>query len=128
VICSNTEKPGIKRDRINNLIISAMKQSLKSTITILNEPCRFNDFIKSNLSGTRMIAHCNHDEPRSRIGDVYSKGSNAVMMVGPEGDFSNDEIRAAVENGFKPVHLGQSRLRSETAGISACYSIYYLNQ
>ncbi len=50
------------------------------------------------------------------------------MMVGPEGDFSKEEIRAAVENGFQPVHLGQSRLRSETAGIAACYSIYYLNQ
>jgi 16S rRNA (uracil1498-N3)-methyltransferase len=128
VICSNTEKPGIKRDRINNLIISAMKQSLKSTLTILNEPCQFNDFIKGRLSETRLIAHCYSEEARSRIGEVYTKGSNAVMMVGPEGDFSREEILAAVENGFLPVHLGQSRLRSETAGISACYSICYLNQ
>jgi len=128
LICSNTEKPGIKKERINNLIISAMKQSLKSTITILNEPCQYNDFIKSRLSGTMLIAHCYNEEVRSRIGDVYSKGSNAVIMVGPEGDFSKDEIRGAVDNGFEPVHLGQSRLRSETAGIAACYSIYYLNQ
>jgi 16S rRNA (uracil1498-N3)-methyltransferase len=128
VICSNTEKPGIKRERINNLIISAMKQSLKSTLTILNEPCGFNDFIKNTTSGKRLIAHCYNEEARSRIGDIYSKGSDAVVMVGPEGDFSKAEVQAAVKNGFQPVHLGQSRLRSETAGIAACYSIYYLNQ
>jgi 16S rRNA (uracil1498-N3)-methyltransferase len=128
IICSNTEKPGIKKERINNLIISAMKQSLKSTITILNEPCLFSEFIKGRFSGARLIAHCYNEEFRSRIGDVYSKGVDAVMIVGPEGDFSKDEVRAAVDNGFQPVHLGQSRLRSETAGIAACYSVYYLNQ
>ena len=128
LICSNTEKPGIKRERINNLIISAMKQSLKSTITVLNEPCKFHDFIGKIYAGSCMIAHCNNDSARSRIGEVYSKGNDSVLIIGPEGDFSRDEINAAVEKGFLPVHLGQSRLRSETAGIAACYSICYINQ
>ena len=128
LICTNTEKPGIKRERINNIIISAMKQSLKSTLTILNETSLYNDFICSHHIGRRMIANCYNEPVRNRIGEVYLKGNDAVLMVGPEGDFSADEIKAAVEKGFMPVHLGQSRLRSETAGIAACYSIYYINQ
>ena len=128
LICSNTEKPGIKRERVNNLIISAMKQSLKSTLTILNEPCRFDDFIRTTIFGSRMIAHCSNESGKSKIGEVYSKGNDAVLLIGPEGDFSADEIKAAMAQGFMPVHLGKSRLRSETAGIAACYSIYYINQ
>jgi 16S rRNA (uracil1498-N3)-methyltransferase len=128
LICSNTEKSTIKRERINNLIISAMKQSLKSTLTILNEPCQFHDFISKNYSGRRMIAHCNSEPEKRKIGDVYSKGNDAVLLIGPEGDFSGDEINRAVVQGFLPVHLGRSRLRSETAGVAACYSIYFINQ
>jgi 16S rRNA (uracil1498-N3)-methyltransferase len=128
LLCSNTEKPGIKRERLNNLIVSAMKQSLKSTLTILNEPCRFNDFIGTLHAGSKMIAHCSKESVRKKIGDTYSRGNDAVILIGPEGDFSEDEIKAATQNGFIPVHLGQSRLRSETAGIAACYSIYYINQ
>lgn len=128
LICCNTEKPKVKSERVNNLIISAMKQSLKTTLTILNEPCLFNDFIRKDYSGTRMIAHCKNEQTKSKIGEVYSKGDDAVIMVGPEGDFSTDEIKASIARGFLAVHLGQSRLRSETAGIAACHSIYYINQ
>jgi 16S rRNA (uracil1498-N3)-methyltransferase len=128
LICSNTEKPGIKRERINNLIISAMKQSLKSTLTILNEACRFNDFITSSHAGSRMIAHCNNELHKSKIGEIYSKGNDAVLLIGPEGDFSNEEILSANSAGYLSVHLGPSRLRTETAGIAACHSIYYINQ
>lgn len=128
LICSNTEKPGIKPERINSLIVSAMKQSLKTRLTILNESCNFQDFIRKECSGSRMIAHCNDGSPRSKIGEGYSKGNNAEFLIGPEGDFSGEEISAAIAYGFQPVHLGKSRLRSETAGIAACYSIYYINQ
>ncbi len=128
LIGENTEKPGIKKERANNLIISAMKQSLKSTLTVLNEPCPFNEFIKSPHPGKRMIAHCNSDYTRNKIGDIYGKGDEAVVLIGPEGDFSEGEIKAAAGAGYIPVHLGNSRLRSETAGIAACYSVYYLNQ
>lgn len=128
LICRNTEKQGIKRERVNNLIISAMKQSLKSVRTILNDTCLFHDFINTEHNGSRMIAHCNNEPAKSKISEVYSKGNDTVILIGPEGDFSEEEIKAAVSKGFMPVHLGQSRLRTETAGVAACHSIYFLNQ
>ena len=128
LICSNSVKSGIKTERISNIIVSAMKQSLKSTLTKLNDSCLFQDFIRIRRGGSPMIAHCNDKPGRSKIGDIYTKGNDAVMLIGPEGDFSVEEISAAVGAGFIPVNLGQSRLRSETAGLAACYSIYYINQ
>ena len=128
VICRNTEKTGIKQDRINNIIISAMKQSLKARLTVLNDPCHFSDFICYGHRGNLLIAHCNNELPRSGISEIYKRGSDAVILIGPEGDFSDEEIRAAVTNKFNPVHLGTSRLRSETAGVAACHSIYFINQ
>jgi 16S rRNA (uracil1498-N3)-methyltransferase len=128
VICKNTEKPGIKSDRVNNLIVSAMKQSLKATRTVLNESCSFKDFISKDLNGIRMIAHCDYSTGRSKIADIYSKNENVIILIGPEGDFSRDEIDLAVKRKFLPVHLGTSRLRTETAGVAACHSIYFINQ
>lgn len=128
LICRNTEKPGIRAERANNLIISAMKQSIKANKTILNDPCLFNEFIARKNKGARMIAHCNNSLKRNSISDVCSKGENAVILIGPEGDFTDDELALAFTSGFTPVHLGQSRLRTETAGVGACYSVYFINQ
>lgn len=128
LICHNSEKQAIKSERINSIIISAMKQSLKATRTILNPPCKFGDFIKSSFSTSGMIAHCNEKFRRSKIADIYSINENAVILIGPEGDFSEDEIMKATENGFSNIHLGNSRLRTETAGVAACHSIYFINQ
>jgi 16S rRNA (uracil1498-N3)-methyltransferase len=128
IICRNTEKTGIKTTRIDNLIISAMKQSLKASKPILNNPLTFKNFILSQRNETLLIAHCNSGFARSSISEVYSKNKNVTILIGPEGDFSNDEIFTAVENGFRSVHLGTSRLRTETAGIAACHSIYFINQ
>jgi 16S rRNA (uracil1498-N3)-methyltransferase len=128
LVCRNTEKPGIKADRVNNLIISAMKQSLKSTKTVLNDTCNFKEFIKMELKGILMIAHCYDSIERMKVSDVYTKNENAIVLIGPEGDFSREEIQSAIKSKFFPVHLGPSRLRTETAGIAACHSIYFLNQ
>jgi 16S rRNA (uracil1498-N3)-methyltransferase len=128
LICRNTEKQGIKTERVNNLIISAMKQSLKTTKTVLNEPCLFKDLLNRDFKGSRMIAHCNDTFNRSKISEVYLKNENALILIGPEGDFSEEEIDSAIEKEFFPVHLGRSRLRTETAGVAACHSIYFLNQ
>jgi 16S rRNA (uracil1498-N3)-methyltransferase len=128
IICRNTEKPGIKSIRINNLIISAMKQSLKASQTILNEPCNFNEFVNSASDGIKMIAHCENSRIRHKISDVYSKSNTALILIGPEGDFTTEEIETAARLGFIPVHLGSSRLRTETAGVAACHSIYFINQ
>jgi 16S rRNA (uracil1498-N3)-methyltransferase len=128
LICRNTEKRGIKRERLNNIIISAMKQSLKANKTVLNEPCSFKDFISSDLNGIRMIAHCDASTERKKISEVCSKNANSIILIGPEGDFSREEVISAITMGFFPVHLGPSRLRSETAGVAACHSISYINQ
>jgi len=128
LICKNTEKPGIKRERISNLIISAMKQSLKATKTVINDACLYNDFITRDFKERRLIAHCNASLARNKISEVYSNNEDAIILIGPEGDFSKEEIINAVANNFEPVHLGDSRLRTETAGIAACHSIYFINQ
>jgi 16S rRNA (uracil1498-N3)-methyltransferase len=128
LICRNTEKPGIKRDRLYNIIISAMKQSIKAFKPVLNEPADFAKFIYSDLSGIKMIAHCNPSFSRKKIDKVYEKDRDAVILIGPEGDFSEEELTLAIKNDFRSVHLGNSRLRTETAGIAACHSVYFINQ
>jgi 16S rRNA (uracil1498-N3)-methyltransferase len=128
VICRNTEKPGIKTERIKSIIVSAMKQSLKAKITLLNETTGFNDFAKRVESEIKMIAHCNGNYERHGIGKVCPAKKSVLILVGPEGDFSAEEIEIALEKGFIPVHLGKSRLRTETAGVAACHSIYFINQ
>jgi 16S rRNA (uracil1498-N3)-methyltransferase len=128
LICRNTEKQVIKSERVNNLIISAMKQSIKATKTVLNKPCHINDFLSRDFKENRLIAHCNDTFNRSKISEVYSKNENVLILIGPEGDFSDEEIISAVEKNFIPVHLGHSRLRTETAGVAACHSIYFINQ
>jgi len=128
LICRNTEKPGMKTERIQNIIISAMKQSLKAKEPILNLPCLFSDFVKQKHDGVLMIASCNHTIERNNIADIYTKGLPAVVLIGPEGDFSEEETAMAVKKGIIPVHLGNSRLRTETAGVAACHSVYFINQ
>jgi 16S rRNA (uracil1498-N3)-methyltransferase len=105
-----------------------MKQSLKTRLTLLQEPVNFEEFINYVNSESLMIAHCSNDIDRKSIKDTYKKGEDTVILIGPEGDFTNDEISLALRNGYKSVHLGKSRLRSETAGVAACHSIYFLNQ
>ncbi|MGD0341829.1 MAG: 16S rRNA (uracil(1498)-N(3))-methyltransferase [Bacteroidales bacterium] len=128
LICHHTEKHGLKTERLNNIIVSAMKQSLKASVTKLNAACRFSDFVNSPRPGTLMIAHCSDGGERKGIGEAYLKGSKAVILIGPEGDFSEEEIIRAVNKGYIPVSLGKSRLRTETAGVVACHSIYFINQ
>ena len=129
LICHRTEKQSVKADRIEKIIISAMKQSLKTLNTVLNPPRNFNEFIAEQLGGIKMIAHCNESlNNRISISQVCKKGDNAVILIGPEGDFTELEIDAALQQKYLPIHLGKSRLRTETAGIIACHSVYFLNQ
>jgi 16S rRNA (uracil1498-N3)-methyltransferase len=126
--CDRTEKSGIKRERMSNIIISAMKQSIKSELTELSELISFGEFIAKNRPGVKLIAHCDNFFERKGIREAYIKGENATIIIGPEGDFSREEIALAIENGYTSIHLGTSRLRTETAGIAACHSIYLFNQ
>ncbi len=127
LICHNTEKQKIKEGRLNSIIISAMKQSIKAKGTLLDKPVAFNDFILSACPGKKMIAHCNQAYERNKVSEIYEKNGDAVILIGPEGDFTPDEIESALEKGFSSIALGNSRLRTETAGLAACYSIYFIN-
>lgn len=127
LISKNTEKESVKPDRLNNIIISAMKQSLKAFRPGLNAPCSFEEFISGSFTGMKLIAHCNENFIRKGINEVYRPGEDAIIMIGPEGDFSENEISEAYKRGFTGINLGPSRLRTETAGVAACHSIYYEN-
>lgn len=128
LICQNSEKRDIKTARIRNIIISAMKQSLKAKEPVLNPVKSFAEFIGEKHEGKLMIAHCYSEIKREKISEVYLRGEDAVIMIGPEGDFSKEEIKATMSNFFTHIHLGNSRLRTETAGVAACHSIYFINQ
>ena len=128
LICNHTEKKNIKAERVEKVIISAMKQSLKALKTRLNDPISFNEFVKKEYSGKKIIAHCNDVPGKKSISEVYERGENVLILIGPEGDFSEDEINLSKLHGFISIHLGASRLRTETAGIAACHSIYFINQ
>ena len=126
IICEHSEKSGIKQDRIEKIIITAMKQSLKTKKTIIHEPVKFAEFIVRREKGSRLIAHC-HTGEKKNIAEIYKKGENCTILIGPEGDFSLREVEAATSEKYSPITLGPSRLRTETAGIAACHSIYFLN-
>ena len=127
LLCERTEKPGIRKDRVLKLIISAMKQSLKSSRPRLNDPVKMSEFVSRTHSENKLIAHCVPDSERKAITDIVKPASDYLILIGPEGDFTDEEVEAAIKAGFIPVHIGDNRLRTETAGITACCSVYLAN-
>jgi 16S rRNA (uracil1498-N3)-methyltransferase len=127
LICSRTEKKRIRRERLGGLILSAMKQSVKAYLPRLNEPVQFTAFIDRENSGKRLIACCDPQQERKAITAAAGHGEDVLILIGPEGDFTPEEVTLAIKGGFTPVHLGPSRLRTETAGVAACCSIYLTN-
>jgi 16S rRNA (uracil1498-N3)-methyltransferase len=126
VFCQHSERKLVKTERLNKVIVSAMKQSLKSVIPVLDEPNSFQKFITLPFEGEKFIAHLGSDKT-PELSKKYLSGKNALVVIGPEGDFSSEEIKLAEQNGFVQVKLGPSRLRTETAGLVACQSINLLN-
>lgn len=127
LICARTEKRIIRRERLEGLIVSAMKQSVKYSLPLLNNPVTFREFIGKPHEGKRVIACCDPDIERVPVTSSFSRGDDVTMLVGPEGDFTAEEVASAVGAGFTPVHIGNSRLRTETAGFAACCSVYLSN-
>ena len=124
--CRYSERHEINTARIEKKLISAMKQSQKATRPQLTDMTAFRDFIDKPFDGSRFIAHCAEGE-KHFLKQIYQVGENALILIGPEGDFSKEEISLAIEHGFQPVSLGQSRLRTETAALVACHTIHLLN-
>ena len=127
LLCHHSERKVIKNERLEKIIISAVKQSIKAYKPKLNALTKYNDFITQNFKGSKFIAHCEENKKQS-LKTNYKVGNNALILIGPEGDFSSNEIKLAKENNFHETNLGESRLRTETAGVIACHTINLLNE
>ncbi|MCH4895848.1 16S rRNA (uracil(1498)-N(3))-methyltransferase [Marinilabiliaceae bacterium JC040] len=128
LLCDHSERKQVKHERLERIITSAVKQSLKAYHPRLNEMTKFMDFIKAEHKGQKFIAHCEEGEEKNLFQDVYKAKSDVCILIGPEGDFSPKEIKAAKEAGFQEISLGNSRLRTETAGLVACHTVNLINR
>lgn len=124
--CRFSERKVIKTERIEKILVSAIKQSLKARLPVLNEMTDFDKFISRDFKGQKFIAHCYEGE-KPLLRDVLQKGEDALVLIGPEGDFSEEEVKKAIEKGFIPISLGKSRLRTETAALVACHTMNLMN-
>lgn len=128
IICDHSERKVVKTDRFDKIILSAMKQSLHYYLPKLNEPISFKDFVKQQTKeGLNLIAHCEETDKKS-LKEVVKPNENVTILIGPEGDFSEKEIKLALENEYIPVTLGNTRLRTETAAVVACHSVVFINE
>lgn len=125
-LCQYSERKEIKLQRIEKILISAMKQSQKALLPQLDEMQPFSQLIKQEFDGQKFIAHC-YPQEKPILKEVYKKGMDALILIGPEGDFSEKEVEEAIRSGFQPISLGESRLRTETAALAACHAIHVLN-
>ncbi len=128
LLCEHSERKVVKPERLIKIAVSAMKQSLKTQLPEVTELTRFDDFVASAPNGVRMMGYCDRNLPRRELVSEYSAGADAVIMVGPEGDFSPSEVAKAMEAGFVPVTMGESRLRTETAALFGVEAIHIINQ
>ncbi len=119
ILCQRSERKVIKTERLQKLVLSTMKQAIVTEFPLINELTPFDKFIKEKSGADRFIAHC-EASPKKPLAEVCSKSNDTIILIGPEGDFSPQEISLAETAGFIPVSLGSNRLRTETAGIVAC--------
>lgn len=129
LFCQRSERRVLKTDRFEKLIVSSMKQAFLTKKPLLNEPVEYNRFLGQvkDSKAMKFIGHC-EDTKRKWLKDAYVKGSDAIVLIGPEGDFTPDEIEQAIHYGFIPVALSKNRLRTETAGIVACHTVHLINE
>lgn len=124
----HSERKNIKIERIEKIVQSATKQSLKAYLPKINDLIKFNDFIKSDFNDfTKCIAHCEADVERTPFKNILEdKPKKILILIGPEGDFSRDEIKISEENGFSGISLGQQRFRTETAALQAVFAVDWI--
>ncbi len=129
ILCQRSERKKIRNDRLNKILLAAMKQSLKATLPILDELQPFGKWLESlekETTSSKFIAYCN-EEDRLPLQTTYQAGNDVILLIGPEGDFHPKEVEAAKAAGFTGVSLGPSRLRTETAGIVGCHTLNLVN-
>ncbi len=126
VICEHSERTVLRTDRLQKILISAMKQSMNLHLPLLNEPVKLADFLKREYFGQKFIGYV-EEKQEVLLKQRYQKGSDCLVLIGPEGDFSKDELKEAKQKGFEAISLGNSRLRTETAALVATMTINLLN-
>ncbi len=125
LLCRFSERKELKPERLEKIAVSAMKQSLKAALPEVAPMTPFKKFIEATAGvPQRFIAHCDPDSPRRLLSREYDPGRESVVLIGPEGDFSPEEIAMALEAGFVPISLGDARLRTETAALAACHTLH----
>lgn len=128
ILCHHSERRELKTERLEKIAISAMKQSLKAIAPLIDPLTPVEEVIRGFDGFQRFIAYCDRSIPRKLLAREYRPGSPAIAMIGPEGDFSQDEIHAALDSGWSPVSLGPCRLRTETAALTALQTFHILDQ
>ncbi|MBI3521090.1 MAG: 16S rRNA (uracil(1498)-N(3))-methyltransferase [Bacteroidetes bacterium] len=124
--CKNSERTVIKDDRLKKVAEAAVKQSQQAYIPKINSLIEFKEFIKNNTDDVKLIAHC-EKESKQHIKQYITSHKSFTVLIGPEGDFTKDEITLALSSAYLPVALGESRLRTETAGLFACGAFAAIN-
>ncbi|GAB2985660.1 16S rRNA (uracil(1498)-N(3))-methyltransferase [Mucilaginibacter puniceus] len=127
IICQRSERKEAKAERLNKIITAAIKQSLKAYHPVLNEPKTLNELLSAPFDGQKFIAHC-EDTDKVDLSAALEKQGRYLILIGPEGDFTRNEIDTALQNGYKAITLGDSRLRTETAALEACFEVNFLNR
>ena len=126
IICDHSERKVVKLERFERILQSAMKQSLQCYLPKLNPTISYKDFIQKETTDQLFIAHCEEGNKQS-LKDIPALQNNITILIGPEGDFSIQEIKTALHRGYIPISLGHTRLRTETAAIAAAHSIAFIN-
>lgn len=127
ILCEHSERKDVKLERLNKVIAAAVKQSLTAYHPLLNEPVKFKEFLVQQSGNDLFIAHCAVGE-KSTLSQGLKRGLSSTVLIGPEGDFSTDEIHIAMERGAQAIHLGHTRLRTETAALYACMEVNLINR
>lgn len=128
ILCRYSERKAVRADRLEKVLLSAMKQSQRAFLPALAPLTNLGDFLSREMygPGQKFIAH-NDEHVKSHLKENYTPGQDVCILIGPEGGFSGEETALAQESGFKPVHLGKYRLRTETAGLAACLTVNLVN-
>ena len=124
--CDHTERQHLKVERLEKMAISAMKQSLKAKLPVIHPLTSFQNTILSGHASEKYIAHVDSENP-NQLQHIVTAGTSYLVLIGPEGDFSDEELTLANTQGFKKISLGPSRLRTETAGLAACHILNLAN-
>ena len=128
LLCRYSERKEIKVERLEKIAISAMKQSLKTFLPEITPMMPIEEFFKSDKSEQKYVAYCAPEIPRRLLSSLYKPEKSVTVLIGPEGDFSDKEIKRAIDLGYQPVTFGDCRLRTETAAIVACDTCQIINQ